>query len=180
MPVEEITTTDVGDKEFWAKWTANTYELYFYPNPPEPGLEVIYVQEPIDVTYDRVLPPVMVPICEGYEFQGYFYDPSIQPAEPKEEDKAVSLRSSNLTEDSTSDISTSEIQYYKADGQPVEDMVWDIPKNSTLSAHWSKVPEEPVAPDDTPATGDRELPFALGALALVSLAGFFAIRRKFE
>jgi uncharacterized repeat protein (TIGR02543 family) len=31
-PVTEITATDLGDKEFWAKWTPNTYTVTLHPN----------------------------------------------------------------------------------------------------------------------------------------------------
>ena len=73
-PVTEITSTDTGDKTFWAKWTANTYTVKLETNGGKiaAGKDVTAYTCGIGVA----LPMKGDIIREGYTFEGWYGDSS--------------------------------------------------------------------------------------------------------
>ncbi|MBP5650157.1 MAG: InlB B-repeat-containing protein [Bacteroidales bacterium] len=66
--VTDILTTETGNKEFWAKWTANTYTLTLdNQNATTAG------SESVTATYESsTLPSITNPKREGYTFEGWY------------------------------------------------------------------------------------------------------------
>ena len=65
--VTEISATDVGNKEFWAKWNVNTYNLTYVTN----GGDVISSKQ---LTYDTyyTAEDLITPTRTGYTFAGWY------------------------------------------------------------------------------------------------------------
>lgn len=66
--VTEISATDIGDKEYWAKWTANKYEVSFEYHGADSG----NTTDKVTVTYDSTYGTLPVPARTGYSFQGWY------------------------------------------------------------------------------------------------------------
>ena len=66
--VTEISATDIGDKEYWAKWTANTYEVSFAYHGADSG----NTTDKVTVTYDSTYGTLPAPARTGYSFQGWY------------------------------------------------------------------------------------------------------------
>ena len=73
-PVTEITSTDTGDKTFWAKWTANTYTVKLETN----GGKIAAGKDVTAYTcgIGAALPMKGDIIREGYTFEGWYGDSS--------------------------------------------------------------------------------------------------------
>ena len=66
--VTEISATDTGNKEYWAKWTANKYEVSFEYHGADSG----NTTDKITVTYDSAYGTLPAPARTGYSFQGWY------------------------------------------------------------------------------------------------------------
>ncbi len=77
-PVTEITSSDTGDKTFYAKWSANTYIVKLETN----GGKIANGKEVTGYTYGTgaALPGVGDIIREGYTFEGWYTDSSFSGA----------------------------------------------------------------------------------------------------
>ena len=64
--VTAIGTSETGNKEFWAKWTAITYTVTLNQKSGSNGTESI------SATYDATMPNITVPTRTGYTFGGYW------------------------------------------------------------------------------------------------------------
>lgn len=64
-PIEKITTEDIGDKVYYAKWTANIYSVILNTNDEETGVYAI--------TYTHGV-SILLPVLEkiGYTFGGWY------------------------------------------------------------------------------------------------------------
>ena len=69
--VSEITATDIGDKIFYAKWTANTYTVTFDPNG---GMMPEGEETNRSVTYDQSYGTLPTPTLTGHTFEGWYTD----------------------------------------------------------------------------------------------------------
>ena len=69
--VSEITATDIGDKIFYAKWTANTYTVTFDPNG---GMMPEEAEANRSVTYDQSYGTLPTPTLTGHTFEGWYTD----------------------------------------------------------------------------------------------------------
>lgn len=67
-PVTEISTTATGDKEYWAKWTPNTYQVTFEYH----GVDGGDTTASKNVTYDSQYGDLPVPTKTGYTFKGWY------------------------------------------------------------------------------------------------------------
>lgn len=66
--VTDISGTDTGDKEYWAKWTANTYQAIFDYHGADGGNTI----QSKTVTYDSPYGALPVPTRTGYTFKGWY------------------------------------------------------------------------------------------------------------
>ncbi len=66
--VTDIPDTDTGDKEYWAKWTANTYQATFDYHGADGG----NTTQSKTVTYDSTYGDLPVPDRTGYTFKGWY------------------------------------------------------------------------------------------------------------
>ena len=66
--VTNISGTDTGNKEYWAKWTAKTYQVTFHYHGANGG-NTIASQ---NVTYDSKYGSLPVPSRTGYTFKGWY------------------------------------------------------------------------------------------------------------
>ena len=69
--VSEIIATDIGDKIFYAKWTANTYTVTFDPNG---GMMPEEAEANRSVTYDQSYGTLPTPTLTGHTFEGWYTD----------------------------------------------------------------------------------------------------------
>ena len=69
--VSEITAADIGDKIFYAKWTANTYTVTFDPNG---GVMPEEAEANRSVTYDQSYGTLPTPTLTGHTFKGWYTD----------------------------------------------------------------------------------------------------------
>ncbi len=68
-PVTTISTTDTGNKTYYAKWTANKYLVTLdNRSANSSGTASVYA------TYGSLMPTIVPPIKTGYTFGGYFDD----------------------------------------------------------------------------------------------------------
>ena len=64
--VNNLTTTNGGTVNLWAKWMANTYTVTFEIEGGNGG------SESATATYDAAMPAITVPTKTGYTFGGYY------------------------------------------------------------------------------------------------------------
>ena len=65
-PVSSISTTDIGDKAFYAKWTVNTYHVTLDANGGSGGTSSV------TAAYEQSMPAATAPTRNGQTFNGYF------------------------------------------------------------------------------------------------------------
>lgn len=78
--VTDISGTDTGDKEYWAKWTANTYQATFDYHGADGGNTI----QSKTVTYDSTYGALPVPTRTGYTFKGWYTGESGQGSKVEE------------------------------------------------------------------------------------------------
>lgn len=76
----EISTTDTGDKTFWAKWTPQTYQVTFHSHGADGG----DTTQSKTVTYDSTYGALPAPSRTGYAFKGWYTEENGQGSKVEE------------------------------------------------------------------------------------------------